>query len=92
MSALCSVDEFCREDLDYVVVGGGTAGLVIAARLTENSSVKVGVLEAGKNKMDDPNVQTPSLFPTLPGRKEYDWMMDSVPQVSSYASVFCHSY
>lgn len=81
MSALCNVDEFCKEDFDYVVVGGGTAGLVVAARLTENPNVKVGVLEAGMNKMDDTNVTTPSLFPTLPGRKEYDWMMNSTPQV-----------
>lgn len=32
---------------DYVVVGGGTAGLAIAARLAENSSVSVAVVEAG---------------------------------------------
>ena len=32
---------------DYVVVGGGTAGLVMAARLSENPSVSVAVVEAG---------------------------------------------
>jgi choline dehydrogenase len=32
---------------DYVVVGGGTAGLTIAARLAENSDVSVAVIEAG---------------------------------------------
>ena len=32
---------------DYVVVGGGTAGLTIAARLAENSSNTVAVIEAG---------------------------------------------
>lgn len=32
---------------DYVVVGGGTAGLVMAARLAEDSSVSVAVIEAG---------------------------------------------
>lgn len=32
---------------DYVVVGGGTAGLAIAARLAENQSVSVAVVEAG---------------------------------------------
>ena len=32
---------------DYVVVGGGTAGLVIARRLAANSSLTVAVVEAG---------------------------------------------
>lgn len=32
---------------DYVVVGGGTAGLTIAARLSENSALSVAVVEAG---------------------------------------------
>lgn len=32
---------------DYVVVGGGTAGLTIASRLTANTSVTVAVIEAG---------------------------------------------
>lgn len=69
--ALCSVEEFVAQDYDYVVVGGGTAGLCVAARLTENSDVKVGVIEAGANRMDDPQVYTPSLYPTLIGREKY---------------------
>lgn len=50
-SALCTVEEFTAETFDYIVIGGGTSGLVVAARLTENPNVKVGVLEAGKNLM-----------------------------------------
>lgn len=72
-SALCSVEEFVGQDYDYVVVGGGTAGLCIAARLSEDPNVTVGVLEAGQNRMEDKSVLTPSLYPTLIGRKEYDW-------------------
>ncbi|XXH04087.1 hypothetical protein Hte_010498 [Hypoxylon texense] len=34
-------------EFDYVVVGGGQAGLTMAARLAENSSLSVGVIEAG---------------------------------------------
>jgi choline dehydrogenase-like flavoprotein len=64
-SALCSVEEFTSRQYDFVVVGGGTAGLVVAARLTEDPNISVAVLEAGENRMDDPSVSTPSLYPTL---------------------------
>jgi len=85
-SALCSISEFLSTTFDYLIIGGGTAGLCIAARLTENPSVTVGVLEAGESRMDDPQVLTPSLFVTLPGRKEYDWMMETIPQASEHTS------
>ncbi|EME42090.1 hypothetical protein DOTSEDRAFT_174916 [Dothistroma septosporum NZE10] len=78
-SALCTVEDFTAETFDYLVVGGGTAGLVVAARLSENPNVKVGVLEAGKNLMDDPQISTPGLYPTLIGREKYDWCYQSEP-------------
>ena len=63
-----------------VVLGGGTAGLVVAARLTENPEVTVGVLEAGPNKLDDILIDTPGLFPQLLNNPAYDWRFHSVPQ------------
>ena len=63
--ALCGVDEFVGQDYDFVVVGGGTAGLCVAARLTEDPNVTVAVLEAGEDRMNDKSVSTPSLYPTL---------------------------
>ncbi|KAG8167110.1 hypothetical protein KVR01_002799 [Diaporthe batatas] len=35
------------QSFDYVIVGGGTAGLVLATRLTENADINVAVIEAG---------------------------------------------
>lgn len=44
---------------DYVIVGGGTAGLTLAARLAENSSLSVAVIEAGGfYEADNGNIST----------------------------------
>ena len=78
---LTSADEFLSNDFDFVIVGGGTAGLAIAARLSENPDVTVGVLEAGKSRLDDPLVDTPAMFLQLLGNPEYDYRFKSEPQV-----------
>lgn len=71
---------------DYIVVGGGTAGLVVATRLTEDPDVRVLVVEAGKDKSSDPLVLTPGLGTSTVGNPEYDWAFRSAPQVRFLAS------
>jgi choline dehydrogenase-like flavoprotein len=79
MAAAGSLDQ----PFDYIVVGGGTAGLVVANRLTEDSNVRVLVVEAGADRTADPLVLTPGLVAALYGKDEYDWNFCSPPQVSS---------
>lgn len=67
---------------NYIVIGGGTAGMVVATRLSEDPNVTVLVVEAGADKSSDPAVLTPALFSTQIGKPEYDWMFRSTPQVS----------
>lgn len=54
-----SPGQFASKSYDYVIIGGGTAGLTLAARLTEDPSVSVGVIEAGQNRLADPNILVP---------------------------------
>ncbi|KAF2104220.1 alcohol oxidase [Rhizodiscina lignyota] len=74
------VDEFVGHAYDYVIIGGGASGLAVAARLTENPKISVAVIEAGKNNLGDPLVDTPALFTQMYGRPDYDWNLMSVPQ------------
>ena len=65
---------------DFVIVGGGTSGLTVATRLSEDSNVQVLVLEAGRNGMSDPRVAIPALCMQAPG-SDLDWQFVTVPQV-----------
>ncbi|KAM0477851.1 hypothetical protein ACHAPX_005617 [Trichoderma viride] len=64
---------------DYIIVGGGTAGLVLAARLTEDSSKRVLVLEAGEDLTADARLSVPAMWPTLLNT-DADWKFKTVPQ------------
>ncbi|KAJ7503684.1 alcohol oxidase [Mycena galericulata] len=70
---------FSKESFDFIVVGGGTSGLVVATRLAENPNIRVGVIEAGEYRPNDANINVPQGSGYL-GNPNYDWMMSSVPQ------------
>ncbi|KAA1467686.1 alcohol oxidase [Dentipellis sp. KUC8613] len=73
--------DFAAIAFDYLVVGAGTAGLTLAARLAEDDSVVVGVVEAGLSVADSPEVNTPGLYSANIGNPKVDWCFKSTPQV-----------
>jgi len=77
---IVSVEQFVTTKLDYLVVGGGTSGLVVAARLSEDPNVTVGVLEAGKYHENAPEVNIPGMMARALHNPEFDWDFRTEPQ------------
>ena len=67
-----------RAEADYVIVGAGSAGCVLAYRLSADPSVRVMVLEAGASAEADPAVTTPGRWVSLLG-SQYDWAFRTEP-------------
>ena len=66
---------------DYVIVGGGSAGCVLANRLTADRSTSVLVLEAGRSDFRlDPFIHMPAALPIPIGNRLYDWRYVSEPE------------
>ncbi len=66
---------------DYVIVGGGTAGCVLANRLTEDGRSRVLLLEAGGSARH-PHVLVPGLSTRLMGNPRWDWCYLADPDAS----------
>lgn len=64
---------------DYVIAGGGTAGLFLAVALTENPNFSVAVLEAGDDGRQDARITVPEKQGSIVNT-EYDWKFQTTPQ------------
>ncbi|MDT0309587.1 GMC family oxidoreductase N-terminal domain-containing protein [Streptomyces sp. DSM 44917] len=63
---------------DYVIVGAGSAGCVLAARLTEDPDVRVALIEAGGPDAAQ-EIHIPAAFPALL-KTAVDWDFDTEPE------------
>ncbi|MFF4043037.1 GMC family oxidoreductase [Streptomyces sp. NPDC001816] len=63
---------------DYVIVGAGSAGSVLAARLSEDPEVRVALIEAGGPDTAQ-EIHVPAAFPQL-FKSGLDWDLDSDPE------------
>lgn len=64
---------------DYIVIGAGSAGCVVANRLSERADLKILLLEAGGPDAEQ-NIHVPAAFPHL-FKTPFDWAYETEPQV-----------
>ncbi|EMD33860.1 hypothetical protein CERSUDRAFT_117387 [Gelatoporia subvermispora B] len=72
--------QLTKSEYDFIIVGAGTAGNVIAARLTEDSSLDVLVVEAGISNVGILAAEVPFLGQTLSPDTNVTWNFTTTPQ------------
>ena len=75
--------ETLHDEYDYIVIGGGSAGSVVATRLSEDEWTTVLLLEAGGHYDENPIMSIPLLWPISLGT-EHDWKYAVEPQNQSF--------
>lgn len=70
-----------KSDFDFIVIGGGSAGSVLAARLSEDKSFSVLLLEAG-NDDTSPFIKMPAGAVTMVPTSYNNWAFETTPQTS----------
>jgi choline dehydrogenase len=80
------------ERFDYVIVGGGSAGCVLANRLSEDPGTRVLVLEAGRPDWRfDVFIQMPAALAFPIGSRFYDWRYASEPEPFMHGRRIAHA-
>ncbi len=74
---------------DYIVVGAGSAGAVLAARLTENPAIRVTLVEAG-GEQNNPWIHIPLGYGKLFRNPTVNWMYSGVPEPGLNDRVIYH--
>ncbi|PHH81669.1 hypothetical protein CDD83_3515 [Cordyceps sp. RAO-2017] len=81
-SAPCLADD----SFDYIIVGAGTCGLLLANRLSHDPSIKVAVIDPGADERGNPLVRDPARFIEV-FSSPLNWAYKSVPQANASGRV-----
>ncbi|KAH9917647.1 GMC oxidoreductase [Epithele typhae] len=98
MLCLANIDQVSGQSFDYVVIGGGTAGLVVATRLSEDtdrpcSSLKqeealITILYSTMSlALNSDDTDLPAQQRKFFGHKEHDWGFETIPQAHAHGVI-----
>jgi choline dehydrogenase len=76
---IATSSDLISQNYDHIIVGGGSAGCLIAARLSADSARRVLLIEAGGADIDQPSIDDPTRWFSNLG-SEVDWQYRTVPQ------------
>ena len=70
-----------QDCFDYLIIGAGTAGCVLAARLSENPAIRVCLIEAGGSERH-PYITIPAAVGAAIMSKRFGWGLQTTPQAA----------
>ena len=88
LTLLTAVSGLClAESFDYVIVGGGTCGLLLANRLSQDPATTVAVIDPGPDERNNPLVREPA--PSIPLFQSLltNWDYQTLPQANASGRV-----
>ncbi len=74
------IQETLDEEYDYIIVGAGSAGCVLANRLSEEEHQSILLLETGPDDAGYSDIHIPARVAGLLNNPEVDWMYKTTPQ------------
>jgi choline dehydrogenase len=79
----CSIQltDALTQEYDYIIVGAGTCGLLVANRLSRDPNVTVAIIDPGADERNNPDVVSPIAWLALTGTSVF-WNYSSIPQES----------